>query len=70
MAIGPGKYDKLATLIRHRARATGVIVIVFGGEHGDGFSAQLPLDHTMSLPQILRSVADTIDRDGPFAPPA
>jgi hypothetical protein len=59
---GPGKYDDLATVVRRDARAAGVLVIVFGGTKGDGFSAQLPLDLLITVPAILRDVADQIDK--------
>jgi hypothetical protein len=67
MAVGPGKYDKVATDARTQTKAQGVILIVVGGEHGDGFSAQLTLDQTLMMPTILRRVADAIERDGATA---
>ena len=36
MAIGPGKYDDLATLVRERALAEGVLLIVFVVAAPDG----------------------------------
>lgn len=62
MPIGPGKYDHLATHVRTQAKALGAIVMVFGGEHGDGFSVQAPLDLTVRLPALLRKVADDIEQ--------
>lgn len=38
MALGPGKYDDLCTYVREKAKAEGAIVIVYGGERGQGFS--------------------------------
>jgi hypothetical protein len=38
-------------------------LIVFGGEHGDGFSMQATLEHTLKLPQMLREIADKIELD-------
>jgi hypothetical protein len=61
MPLGPGKYDALATDVRNRANAEGVIVIVFGGHLGNGFSVQAPLDITLMLPEYLREMADNID---------
>ena len=63
MALGPGKYDDLATLVRERATAQGVIVMVFGGKHGGGFSVQADAATTLALPMLLRRVADDIERD-------
>lgn len=59
---GPGKYDDLATDVRLRAKAAGVLVIVFGGDKGHGFSAQLPPALLAGVPAILRDVAQQIDR--------
>lgn len=64
MAMGPGKYDKECTEIRSRIKADGIIMIVFGGEKGNGFSAQLPLHLTLSMPEILRKVASDIEKSG------
>ena len=62
MPIGPGKYDELATTVREQAHASGVLVIIFDGTEGSGFSAQLPPgDAVFAVPAILRAVADSID---------
>lgn len=61
MALGPGKYDALCTLVRQRAHARAALVIVLEGSSGTGFSMQAPPDVTFSLPEILRTVADEID---------
>ncbi len=63
--IGPGKYDDLATDVRTKTRAEGVIVLVINGTKGSGFSAQLSLDLTLTLPTILRDVAQQIEARGP-----
>jgi hypothetical protein len=68
MPIGAGKYDKLATWVRERAKARGgVILIVIGGEKGDGFSAQLAgvssSDVLLRAAAALRGVANNIERD-------
>lgn len=64
MALGPGKYDAEVTELRERLKADGVILLVFGGERGNGFSAQLPLQHTLAMPQILEQVAQQIRESG------
>ena len=63
MARGPGKYDDLATLVRTRAKAEGVIVIVIGGSKGGGFSVQASAQVTAKLPELLRMIADDVERD-------
>lgn len=65
MAWGPGVYDDLATQIRVASRANGVILIVFDGDKGTGFSAQLDALRLMAIPHILRDIADQIERSGP-----
>lgn len=63
MALGPGKYDHICTQARERAKAVSALVILFGGEHGDGFSIQATADLMRALPSILRMLANDIERD-------
>jgi hypothetical protein len=63
MAMGPGKYDDLCTLVRERAQATAVVLIVFEGNLGNGFSCHAPPELLKGLPDVLRSVAGDIERD-------
>ena len=64
MALGPGKYDELASAAREVAEAEAVILIVLNGKRGSGFSVQgHGVDITASLPAILRGVADDIEGD-------
>jgi hypothetical protein len=67
MAFGPGKYDELVTEIRRKAQAAGVLLLVVDGNRGSGFSAQLSLELTLSLPEILRDIAKQIEDSGPDA---
>lgn len=64
MAVGPGKYDDLCTLVRERAQAQGVIIVVFGGSKGSGFSCQADLETTLGLPELLEKVAADIRASG------
>jgi hypothetical protein len=64
MAFGPGKYDPECTEIRARLKAHGVLLMVFSGDRGSGFAAQLTPEMTMNLPKILRGIADEIERSG------
>lgn len=59
---GPGKYDALATEARLKAQAQGVMLIVFGGNLGEGFAAQLPPHILIRVPEILRDVARQIEQ--------
>ena len=63
MTIGPGKYDDLCTLVRQRVGGDGVIVIVLGGDRGNGFAFQADLKTALLLPQMLRHTADQIESD-------
>jgi hypothetical protein len=63
MPAGPGKYDDECTLVRERLKARGVVLLVAGGKHGDGFSAQVVGQDLLSLPSVLRTMADAIERD-------
>jgi hypothetical protein len=62
MALGPGKYDAEATLVRSRTGG-GVVVIVFGGHKGHGFSVQASVELTMELPRILENIAREMRKD-------
>lgn len=61
MAFGPGKYDDLARLVRIQANAEAVLVVVIGGDKGEGFSVQATADIVLQLPRLLRVVADQIE---------
>lgn len=65
MPLGPGKYDNLCTVARQTAKAETVVLIVLGGEYGQGFSCQTsnPMD-LLTLPDILRKVARDIETSG------
>jgi hypothetical protein len=63
--IGPGKYDDLCTLVREKAKAAGVLLIVLEGDKGSGFSCQTDLERTLLLPDLLEYVADKIRKEGP-----
>lgn len=65
MAIGPGKYDDLCTEARTKAGAEGALLLIVNGARGSGFSAQLSLELTLTLPSILRSIANQIEERGP-----
>jgi hypothetical protein len=66
--IGPGKYDDECTAARLKTGARGVLLIITGGDRGDGFSCQADAATLRSLPDILEQVAADIRRTGPFGP--
>jgi hypothetical protein len=63
MAQGPGKYDDMATYVREQTNARGVVVIVFGGDRGMGFSVQGDEMLTRALPTLLENMAKGIRED-------
>lgn len=65
MPAGPGKYDFECSLVRQHAgvmdnQIGGAIVIVLGGNRGDGFACQADLLTTMRLPDFLKQIAREI----------
>jgi hypothetical protein len=64
MALGPGKYDDLCTLVREKAGADGVLLVVLGGDRGNGFSCQADFVTTLKLPDLLERIAKEIRRNG------
>jgi len=62
MPLGAGKYDDLCSQIREQTQATGVLIVVFNGNFGNGFSAQIADPLLLArLPQVLREVAKKIE---------
>lgn len=65
MPMGPGKYDDLCTEAREKVNASAVLMIVFGGSRGNGFSCQTTDLVTLAmLPDILRATAKEIEQSG------
>jgi hypothetical protein len=69
MALGPGKYDD-ATYVRERHGAVGVILLVWGGERGEGFEVQAAnadpaaaAEFMARVPEFLEEIAATIRKD-------
>lgn len=63
MAMGPGKYDDEVTKVMKSTEAQGVVLIVIGGNKGEGFSMQATLDITLALPSILKTIAEQLEAD-------
>lgn len=64
--IGPGKYDDVCTQAREAAKAEGAIVLIFNGQHGQGFSCQLPPELMPAVPDMLRFIAEEIEKSPPL----
>lgn len=67
MPIGPGKYDPECTEVRDKTQANGVVLMIFGGNRGHGFSVISDLETLLTLPKRLRYMADQIEKDTPTA---
>lgn len=63
MTIGKGKYDDLATYVRETAEAEGVLLLVLRGKLGTGFVTHGNLVVQLSVPGLLRDMADEIEKD-------
>ena len=63
MARGSGAYDDLAVHVRETAKARAAIVIVLGGNKGNGCSVQKEVGLVLPLPALLRKLADDIESD-------
>lgn len=63
MALGAGRYDDALTLALRDCGARIGILIVGDGESGPGFSVQADLGSLLLLPKVLRTVADSIEKD-------
>jgi hypothetical protein len=62
MTLGPGKYDDLCSYVRKQVGITddgggGVMLIVLGGNRGNGFACQADIRTTLSLPDLLENIA-------------
>jgi hypothetical protein len=61
---GPGKYDDIATQARESTNATAVVLVVYNGDKGSGFSVQSESDDWIRiLPDILEAMAKQIRED-------
>jgi hypothetical protein len=68
MTEGPGRYDAEASWVQERTKAHGVLLMIVGGNKGNGFSLasydiQATLEITLSLPKLLREMANQIESD-------
>ncbi len=63
MSFGRGKYDDLCTTARETAEAETVVLLVFNGNKGSGFSVQTTdPNFSVALPAMLRYMADDIEQ--------
>jgi hypothetical protein len=63
MFNGPGVYDALCTQVQRKANASVAIVMICGGNKGNGFSVALTdPDYIMNLPELLQDLTDSIRR--------
>jgi len=62
MALGPGKYDKECDMV-HASTGGSVLVIVVGGDRGQGFSCKADADTLLFLPEMLEGIAAQLRED-------
>ena len=67
MSVGPGKYDAECTSVHKATKASSVVLIIFGGDRGDGFSVTATVDVIWALPDTLREIAKQLENDIPGA---
>lgn len=65
MAKGPGKYDAECTSVHASTKAASVVLIVLGGNRGDGFSVTATADALWAMPDMLREIAKQLEIDIP-----
>jgi hypothetical protein len=64
MPVGPGKYDAECTKALLDTNAACTVLIVLGGNRGNGFSvtSRVPVtDDSLGLARMLREMADQVD---------
>lgn len=63
---GPNQYDAQADEVRNATHAKGVVLLVFDGSEGNGFSVRTD-DPAIAanVPTILRSVAQQLEVGSP-----
>lgn len=66
MGNGPGKYADLTTYVREKAQAGVAMVIIIGGNKGQGFDIQCDMRRVpltpLAVANILRDVAKEIEK--------
>jgi len=63
MPYGPGKYDEEAMEVLKEAEGRGVLLMVFEGKRGSGFSWVGDINIILKVPEILRVIAKQIEDD-------
>lgn len=63
MPSGGGKYDAELGYVWAQTGADAALVIIVGGPRGPGFACKGEMQHLMSLPKLLRTVADNIEEE-------
>ena len=63
MPLGQSKYDMVCEHVRKMTCARGAIVIVFGGECGNGMACQVPKEVLPVIPEVLRETARLIEEE-------
>jgi hypothetical protein len=59
----PGRFDMVCSSVQQSTEAKCAAVIVIGGECGSGYSIAGSFDAQLLLPDILRKMADVLERE-------
>jgi hypothetical protein len=60
---GPGRYDNLCSHVQMATQAQGIVLIIVNGNLGSGMSVQGLGEVMPSVPDLLRQVANEIEKD-------
>lgn len=63
MSNGAGIYDEDCGNVREKNNASGVLLIVLGGDKGNGFSIQAEGNIIQNVPEMLESIAKELRSD-------
>lgn len=71
MSVARGKYDDICTMVREETKAQTAVVVIGGGNLGDGFSVvveacedpEITRKNSLAIVGILRDVANRILAD-------
>ena len=61
MPLGPGKYDKELKKLLKLCGANEGLIIIFDGNQGPSFCANLKKENIIAMPKMLRYVADEVE---------
>ena len=61
--IGPGKYEEQCARVLEETEAQGVLLLIFGGNQGNGAPCKATPEMMKAMPGLLRQIADGMEQD-------